>query len=1212
MTQLSDRGTPPRRDPLNGRAVPFRRFFPSLRGCLGGLLALLLVHTSLALDPSRSLHQYNLTSWNRSSGLPGNRINTVAQTADGYLWLGTRAGLVRFDGVNFTSVPATFPGAGGKEVRKVIPRRGGGLFVVINHGGAAAYDGATFAPLTHASWPERLTGKTILQTRGGDVWLGWNLGFTSLASDGGTSVMTQPERVFSLAEARNGGLWVGTEARGVYLLDHGTLTELDPALRSETVAALAVDPDGRLWVGAGTGLKCYDASRQPLPIPALKATVNALHFDRHGVLWIGTTGAGLVRWKDGRYQALTHADGLAGDTVTALAEDSEGNLWVGTTTGLSQLANVKFPIFTAHDGLSGGVGHRLALSRRGGLWYTSSLGFCHFDGRKSTVYPAEEIAGDPYITLVHEARNGDVYLACAGLRILAYAEDKPIVTYAMPGWPSALGEDDKSVLVALSGAMYRLLEGRLVPMELGDGLMPDLGNVTAMCQTPDGAQWFATYRGVIRAKHGRLTEWGTNQGLKDDRIDVIIPDGGNGVWAGSRRGVIRVQGETAVDFTGTSGLPDDKIFGLVADHRGNLWVDSAVGFLRVEVASLEAVAEGRAAEAKVESFAGLEAVKNIDHDPDQRYSGACTPDGRVWFSNSSGLVSIDPDRIAKNTLSPLVHIAAVRAQGRPLAPDRPAQLRVGEESVEFEFAALSFVVPQKIRVQYRLDGVDPRWIEAGPRRSVAYSLRPGSYRFRVQAANEDGVWSAGAKTFSFEIPPPWYQTPAFFTFGSALCVVSLVGAHRLRVRNLRGRQAKLEEMVDQRTSELAHERDLLRRLLSSAPDPILFKDASGRIIKCGQALATMLGARSAADLVGKEDTAFFSEESAARSLEEDKRIMQTGVPVVGAIVHLTLRDSRRRWVLWSKMPLRDEHGRIMGTFCIAKDITELKEAEAKLLQTQQQLLETSRQAGMAEVATAVLHNVGNVLNSVNVSTAMLTQMVQTSKVPSVGRIAALLKEHRDRITEFMAHDPKGQKVPEFLEVLGAQLNAESAALQRELQALTASVDHIKEIVALQQGIARVGGVVEPVAAATLLEDAIRMNGFETLQGVSLIREYGSNPTLTVERHKVIQILVNLVRNAKQACEDGAKPHKEIRLGIALKEDHVDFTVGDNGIGIASDHRDRVFSFGFTTRKTGHGFGLHSSALAARELGGQLTVSSPGAGQGAVFRLTLPLTPPTPK
>jgi signal transduction histidine kinase len=294
---------------------------------------------------------------------------------------------------------------------------------------------------------------------------------------------------------------------------------------------------------------------------------------------------------------------------------------------------------------------------------------------------------------------------------------------------------------------------------------------------------------------------------------------------------------------------------------------------------------------------------------------------------------------------------------------------------------------------------------------------------------------------------------------------------------------------------------------------------------------------------------------------------------------------------------------------LEEEIAERKRTEVKLEQMHKQLLETSRQAGMSEIATNVLHNVGNVLNSVNVSTTLVAQSVKESKVSSLSRVITLLQQHEHDLGTFITTDPKGKQLPLYLAQLTEHLQSEQEAALKELELLRGNIDHIKEIVAMQQSYAKVGGVKENIQIIDLVEDSLRMNaGALNRHEIEVTREYADIQPIHVEKHKILQILVNLIRNAKYACDESGRTDKRMTLRVKSEKEGISISVIDNGVGIAPENRTRIFQHGFTTRKEGHGFGLHSGSLAAKEMGGSLTMHSDGINQGATFTLELPTEP----
>jgi C4-dicarboxylate-specific signal transduction histidine kinase len=292
------------------------------------------------------------------------------------------------------------------------------------------------------------------------------------------------------------------------------------------------------------------------------------------------------------------------------------------------------------------------------------------------------------------------------------------------------------------------------------------------------------------------------------------------------------------------------------------------------------------------------------------------------------------------------------------------------------------------------------------------------------------------------------------------------------------------------------------------------------------------------------------------------------------------------------------------------EIAERERLAAQMESTYKELIAASREAGMTEIATNVLHNVGNVLNSVNVSASLVSDRVIQSRVGNVARVAALMREHAADIGDYMSRDSKGRQLPAYLSELAEHLVEEQTLLAREIGFVKKKIEHIKDIVVMQQNYARVGGVTEKVKITELIEDALQMNiDGMAHHDVKVVREYGSHiPEIVVEKHKILQILVNLVRNARYACDEAGGTDKRVTVRVSNGSDRIRVAVVDNGVGIAAANLTKIFNYGFTTRKGGHGFGLHGSSLAAKDMGGTLTAHSEGPGKGATFMLELPVEP----
>ena len=401
---------------------------------------------------------------------------------------------------------------------------------------------------------------------------------------------------------------------------------------------------------------------------------------------------------------------------------------------------------------------------------------------------------------------------------------------------------------------------------------------------------------------------------------------------------------------------------------------------------------------------------------------------------------------------------------------------------------------------------------------------------------------------------------------------------------------------------------LFRNTFDQAPLGIVFADRSGKFLRLNQAFCAMQGSGSD-ELADKSLVDFTAAEDVARVSAEVERLWSGDLQFVDLEKRFIRREGAAIWVRSIIFLVRDGAAPAEYSVEFLRDITASKASADELERVHKQLVTASRQAGMAEVATNVLHNVGNILNSVNISASLVIERVKQSKGPGVSRLAALLKEKGSAVADFIAHDERGKRIPEYLTSLGEQLVGDQKMALEELASLRDNLEHIKDTVAMQQSYAKLCGVTETIAVAELVEDSLRLNaGAFVRHGVALCREFGEVPPITVDKHKVLQILVNLVRNAKYACDESGRSDKLLTLRIEKAPAGVRICVIDNGVGIPAENMSRLFTHGFTTRVDGHGFGLHSGAIAAQELGGSLRVMSDGPGCGATFILELPVGP----
>jgi PAS domain S-box-containing protein len=422
------------------------------------------------------------------------------------------------------------------------------------------------------------------------------------------------------------------------------------------------------------------------------------------------------------------------------------------------------------------------------------------------------------------------------------------------------------------------------------------------------------------------------------------------------------------------------------------------------------------------------------------------------------------------------------------------------------------------------------------------------------------------------------------------------------------------------TAELQRSRQELADFLDNAAEGLHWLDPDGRILWVNGGELRASGFERE-EFIGHNISEFHADPEVAADMLSR---MRRGETLYNYEARFKGKNGALADLLINTNPVMQD-GKLIQTRCFCRNITQRKRAQDELRRlnaeletrvierTQQledmhkQLRDVAHEAGRAEVATSVLHNVGNVLNSVNVSADLVARQVQQSEAVSLARVVAVLREHEHDLGTFITADAKGRHLVAYLSNLAEHLEAEQTAIVEEVRSLQANVGHIKDIVTMQQRYAKISGVQEMVNVVDLVEDSVRLNAGSLMRHrVEVIRDFRDRPVINLDRHKVLQILVNLIGNAKYACQDAQCAERQVTLRVAVEGGRVRISVIDNGVGIAQETLSRLFTHGFTTRASGHGFGLHSGALAAKELGGSLNVRSEGLGQGATFTLELPL------
>lgn len=779
----------------------------------------------LALSVGRETGQYVRKVWKApADGLPSNVVQAILQTRDGYLWLGTESGLVRFDGVSFTTFDTeNSPGLGHNTIQDLAEDASGNLWIATWGGGLTRYSRGQFTSWSVGAGLTSSFIRSVVVDKDDSVWLG-TFGKGVFKFENGVFTHFGEEHGLCGLEIRTlfldvaGRLWVGTRKGGLCFLDGQTfrMVSADQGLPSDYVTALAQDNEGRLWVGTSAGVARLEGDRfttwtQNEGLSGDR--VSTIYQDRDGNVWVGTRGAGLNRLREDGFVSFSAGSGDPGDHVRTLYEDKEGNLWVGTYGGLVQLADGTVVTHSIDEGLSNDLVWPILQDLRGDLWVGTWNGLNRWtDGEFQVFTEADGLPANGVFSLAEDSQ-GNLWIGTFGGGLAKYSDAGFSTITRGDGLADdtiwALFEDSKGALWigTNGGGVQRLKDGHFDTFTTKEGLSDNI--ISVIYEDDNGVVWIGTRTaGLNRLEDGQFTLFNSDNGLPNDEVRCIYEAGDGTLWIGTRGGLVRLKNGQFSTIGMAQGLPDRIAYWVLEDDQHNLWVSSSRGIYRVALDQLNAVADGKLPRVDSLLFGEADGMKRAECNGGSQPAGWKTRDGHLWFPTSSGAVTIDPEAIFRNKVPPPLYLEKARLDDtvytRWTMPEETLQTGPGLERLEVHYAALSFAAPHKNRYRYKLDGFDDKWIEAGTRRTAYYtSLPPGKYQFRVMACNNDGVWTAEDAGFSFEVTPHFTQTFPFYALGALGFFLLGAGILYLRIRRLRQHQEMLENQVEERTQDLA-------------------------------------------------------------------------------------------------------------------------------------------------------------------------------------------------------------------------------------------------------------------------------------------------------------------------------------------------------------------------------------------------------------------------
>lgn len=780
------------------------KLFISILLCAILFFSITLVAVVLSDTTAQPLPRYVHDAWQTDQGLPQNSVFAIAQTQDGYIWIATQEGLVRFDGIRFTVFDKrNTPEITENNCQALFEDHEGTLWVATEGGGIVSLKSGHLKTYTTVDGLAHNIVETFYEDHAGNLWIG-TLGGLSRFKDGRFVNFTAKnglprDTVLSICESRDGSIWVGTEDGGLSRLKDSEVTTytVKDGLADNLVRALCEDREGNLWIGTRKGLSClrdgrfatFNANKDELP----NDSILTIYEDREGVLWIGTL-EGLVRRQAGLFTSYTSKDGLTEDGVASIHQDREGNLWVGTLEGgLNRLKEGRFTVYTKKEGLPDDIVRPVFQDSRGTIWIGTPSGLSQWREGKLTTYTKKDGLPDDNIVALQEDGAGNVWIGTsAGLSRLSNGKFSSYTTrdgLSDNTILSICNSRDSSLWVGTASGLSQIRDGKISTFSTRDGLTND--SIWALFEDSEGTLFIGTDGGGLnRYKGGRFTALTTKDGLANDIVLSIHGEAeahgeAGSLWIGTSGGLSRLKDGALSSYKTKDGLFDDVVFQILEDDSGNLWMSSNKGIFRVNKQELEDFSGGKTSAISSVSYGTADGMKSRECNGGFQPAGWRTRDGRLWFPTIKGVAIVDPGNIKLNQLPPPTVIESVFIDHKPIDLLQNVRLDPGKSKFEFHFTGLSFVAPEKVRFKYKLEGFDKDWTEGGNQREAAYTnIPPGDYTFLVRACNNDGIWNETGASFSFYLKPHFFQTYWFY----AACIVMIglvgVGIYRLRVKHI--------------------------------------------------------------------------------------------------------------------------------------------------------------------------------------------------------------------------------------------------------------------------------------------------------------------------------------------------------------------------------------------------------------------------------------------
>jgi ligand-binding sensor domain-containing protein/signal transduction histidine kinase len=784
-----------------------------------------------ALSDARAV---GFQTWQKEQGLSSGPLRALAQTAEGYLWVGGNEGLARFDGLRFVAFGMQ-QGVKAGPVTTLLGDSRGALWIGSTENGLSCWQFNHLASLTVRDGLPANSITALAEDSAGRLWVGTDAGLV-LWQDGRLLPLSAAEpfrghRITALCHDHEKRMWIGVKGVGVFQFTGEKFVpvtgDTDEDLLKDS-HCLLVDQVDRLWVGVGEDVVlCRDAAgwhHHRIARSRGKSHISALAEEPDGTVWAGCAGGGLVQFKDGKPLAIPASSGLAGTLVEALLTDREGGLWVGTDGGLNRLRRKTLFSLSQGEGLGIGAAQGLAEVMPGVVWVGKpNGGLYRWDGKSFSRLSAAGLSPhDSQVTALLVTHEGFCWVASTNSLLLykdpIAAADEAMTLKPAPPHIISLAEDPQGNLWlgTQGGKLWELHEGAW----LEHTNLSQTNSITTLVADPNGAIWIGTDgNGLYRLRNGGFQHLGKSAGLSSDAIRTLYLDRQSALWVGTAdAGLTRWREERAARFTTREGLADNSISQILEDDEQRLWLGTSRGIALVSKQRLDELAEGKLAGLYPQLFGRAEGMFSEECTGGFCPAGLKTKSGLLWFSTLKGVVVVNPrsqvaapsppNTVLEEVLVDDVPLSLV-GRGGPNTPahnplpgirvsaaptPKPVRISPGKHRLEFRYTSLGFVPPEQTRFRYRLEGLDTEWVEAGTRRTAFYPyLPPASYHFRAAACGGDGVWTASEAGLELTVLKHFWQTWWFISSAGMACLLSAVGTARLVEKRKLHRRLKLLE-----------------------------------------------------------------------------------------------------------------------------------------------------------------------------------------------------------------------------------------------------------------------------------------------------------------------------------------------------------------------------------------------------------------------------------